>query len=486
MFSRRAGRKPYVLSLLPLSFVVVGIVIISLSFGVRSAQAASASVSPHVDVMQLNTEIDPASLRFLTNSIGTAENDGAQALVIEIDTPGGDLESLNGMYEAELNSNVPIIAYVSPSGAQAASAGAFVTLAAHVAIMAPTTRIGASSPVTDTGGDIESTLKSKIENDLVQLMTAIQTQYHRNIKPATLMVTQAASYDDATARSQHIVDCASPNNDATLESQGNTTCDGASSLNDLLNKIDGRLVTLHSGQTVMLHTAGVAVQTINPSVVDTLYSLLIDPNVVFLLFIVAMVGIFVEISHPGAILPGVAGGIALILFLFGAGSIAPNWAGLALMALAFVLLILDVKLTTHGVLTVGAVVSLIVGALLFFNSGGPYSGQQVNPIIVYAMGGFVGLVGFYIVTVIIRVKRQRVTTGTEGMVGATAIATTPLLPEGRVDYEGEDWAAVLDPPAVAADPGSEVRIVAVDGLRLHVKPVVDTLANTAPKYIRGS
>jgi membrane-bound serine protease (ClpP class) len=484
MFSRRADRKPYVLSLLPMSVVVVGLVIISLSFTAHSAQAASSA--PHVDVMQLNSAIDPASLRYLTNSISTAESDGAQALVIEVDTPGGDIESMNSMYEAELNSTVPIIAYVSPSGAQAASAGAFVTLAAHVAIMAPTTRIGASSPVTSSGGDIGSTLKSKIENDLVQLLTGVQNRYHRNVAPALLMVTKAASYSDAEAESQHIVDCASPFDDQTLQANHVTTCNGASSLSDLLNKIDGRTVVLHSGQSVTLHTAGISVQNLDPSAVDTLYSLLIDPNIVFLLFIVAVVGIFVEISHPGAIVPGVTGGIALILFLFGAGSLAPNWAGLALMALSFVLLVLDVKLTTHGVLTIGAVISLIVGALLFFNSGGPYSGSQVNPVIVFAMGGLVGLVGLYVVTLIIRMRRSPVTTGTEGMIGNTAVAITPLLPEGRVNYQGEDWSAVLEPPVMSADPGSEVRIVAVDGLRLHVKPVVDTLTNPAPKYIRGS
>ena len=303
MFSRRASRKPYVLSLLPISIMVVGLVIISLSFTARSAQAASSA--PHVDVMQLNAEIDPASLRYLTNSINTAESDGAQALVIEIDTPGGDIESMNSMYQAELNSTVPIIAYVSPSGAQAASAGAFVTLAAHVAIMAPTTRIGASSPVTSTGGDIGSTLKSKIENDLVQLVTGIQQRYHRNVQPAMLMVTKAASYSDAEAESRYIVDCASPYDDQTLQNMPNTTCNGASSLSDLLNKIDGRVVVLNSGQSVTLHTAGIAVQNIEPGAVDTLYSLLIDPNIVFLLFIVAVVGIFVEISHPGAIVPGV-------------------------------------------------------------------------------------------------------------------------------------------------------------------------------------
>ena len=184
-----------------------------------------------------------------------------------------------------------------------------------------------------------------------------------------------------------------------------------------------------------------------------------------------MIGIYLEISHPGAILPGTAGGIALILFLFAVGSLTPNWAGLALMVLAFVLLVLDLRLPTHGVLTIGAIVSLVVGALLFFNSGGPYSGPQVNPLVVYSMAVVIGLISFTLITIIVRAQRRPVTTGVEGMIGAKATALTPLLPEGRVSYGGENWAAVLDDPGTSVDAGSEVQIVAVEGLRLHVRPV---------------
>ncbi len=462
MDSRHARRRAF--ALLPVSLIFVVPLLLTLVFTTHAALADG----PHVDVMVLNSDISPASLHFLQRAITTAEQDGAQALVVEIDTPGGDLDSMKAMTQAELSSTVPIISYVSPTGGRAASAGAFVTLAADIAVMAPTTRIGASSPVTSTGADIGNTLKSKIENDLVAAISGFQERFHRNVSLATKMVTDAASYDDQTAESQHIVDY------------------GAVNLSALLNEVNGQSVTLQSGHVVTLQTSGAEVTTIDPSLLDTAYSLLLDPNVIFLLFVVAVIGIYVEISHPGVILPGVAGSIALLLFLFAVGSISPNWAGLALMALAFVLLVLDVKLPTHGVLTIGAMLSLIFGAFIFFNSGGPYSGPQVNPLVVYTMAGLIGLIGFTLVTVIVRVRRRPVTNGVEGMIGAKAITITPLLPEGRVRFEGEDWAAILDGPAPAADAGSEVQIVAVEGLRLHVQLVADRFSNYSPEYIQGA
>ena len=464
MYSRQDQRKPVALAVFPALLVAVVLVVLSLSFSAGSAHAASNG--PHVDVMTLNSDISPAALRYLTNSIKTAENDGATALVVEINTPGGDLDSMEAMKTAELNSTIPIISYVSPTGGWAASAGAFVTLAAPVAAMAPGTTIGASSPVTSTGGDIGSTEKSKIENVLISDMTSIQNRYGRTGLDATLkMITSATAYTDAQALQDNIIDLR------------------ASNLNDLLAQVNDRPVILNSG-TVVLHTAGNSIQTIGASAFDSLYSLLLDPNVIFLLFIVAVVGLFVEISHPGMILPGVVGAIALILFLFGAGSISPNWAGLALMALAFVLLVLDVKLTTHGVLTVGAIASLIFGALIFFNSGGPYSGPHVNTPLVVGMAGFVGLLGLYVVTIIVRIRKQRVTTGTEGMIGEIAVATTPLLPDGRVNYAGENWSAVLDDPNISLDPGSEVRIVSVEGLCLHVAPASDRYINSPSDLVQ--
>ncbi len=419
---------------------------------VHPAEAAS----PHVDVTTLNSEINPSSARFLQQAIVTASRDGAEALVIQIDTPGGDLGSMKQITQAELASNVPLISYVSPTGGRAASAGAFVALSAPIAAMAPTTRIGASSPVTSSGGNLNSTLLQKVENDLVAQITGVQNRYGRNATLAARMVTQAASYDDQTALQQHIVDI------------------GARTLNELLTTIDGRSVTLYSGQSVVLHTAGAAIVTLTPGPFDALYGFLLDPNVDFLLFIVALIGIYLEISHPGAIVPGVVGGIALILFLLGAGSLAPNWSGLLLMGLALVLLVLDVRLPSHGVLTVGALTSLVIGTLLFFNSGGPEGGPQVNPLVVFVMTGVVALISFTLVGAIIRSQRHRQRSGVATMIGARAITLTPLTPAGRVNYCGENWAAILIEPYASLDEACPVIIVAVEGLRLLVRPALNT------------
>jgi membrane-bound serine protease (ClpP class) len=209
-----------------------------------------------------------------------------------------------------------------------------------------------------------------------------------------------------------------------------------------------------------------------PSLFHSLYQFLIDPNVVFLLFVVAMVGLYLEISHPGAILPGAMGGIALVLFLFAAGSLTPNWAGLALMVLAFALLVIDLFLPTHGVMTLAALISLVLGAFIFFNSGTLQGGLRVNPLVVYSMAVLLGLISFYLINVIVRSRNNAIQASKSPMLGATVTALTALLPAGRVDYGGEDWDAILDDPRLAVDAGTKLRVVALEGLRLHVAPML--------------
>jgi membrane-bound serine protease (ClpP class) len=459
--------KSRLLRFLPL--VLIWLLPLFFSFAGTSQTASASSIVSNapVDLTTLNSEIDTASQSALVQEINTAESDGSQALILQINTPGGDIDAMQAMMTAELTSTVPIISYISPAGAYGASAGALVTLAAQIAAMAPTTTIGASSPVNSDGSDLGATLKAKVESVMATDVTNVQQLYGRNVPLAVKMITNASSYGDQQAKELGIVDIS------------------ASSLNDLLHQVNGRVVRLASGKSVTLQTVGASVRDVNPGLENSLYTLLIDPNVLFLLFVVAMIGLFVELSHPGLILPGILGSLALVLFLFGAGTLSPNWAGFALMMLALLLLVLDVRLSTHGVLTIGAVISLIIGSLLFFNSGGASQSQQLNPVEVYIAAGLIGLLGFYIVSIVLRTRHHPVVSGTEGMIGTTVTALTSLLPEGRVSYGGEDWAAVLDPPTLTVDAGSELRIISVEGLRLHVQLAATTLPPTDRIYVEG-
>lgn len=439
-----------------LLMTLVGALALALALAVSAGGHARAA-APHVDVVKFDQEVGPASAHFLTETIAGAQHDGATALVIEIDTPGGDLESMKQIVQSELASATPIVSYVVPAGGRAASAGAFIALAAPVAAMAPGTRIGAASPVDSSGGNIPSTLDTKIKNDLTAQLRSIQSAYGRNVDDAVKMVTDASSFNDDEALANHLVDLR------------------ANSIDDLLTAVDGRNVRLINSKSVQARTAGLPQDEIQPTLADQAQALLADPNVLFLLFIVAAVCIYLELAHPGAIVPGTIGGIALVLFLLSAGSIQPNWAGLALMLLAVVLLAIDVRAPTHGVLTIGALISLAAGALIFFDTGANRTAPTLNPWVLGAVLVGVGLISLVVIRYAIRAQRGPVKTGREGLVGATARVTVTLSPEGRVRLLGEDWAARLASPASSAvEVGQEVRVARVDGLTLIVEPTPTT------------
>jgi membrane-bound serine protease (ClpP class) len=421
----------------------------------------------HVDIVTFDGEVDPISTQYLAAAIDQAREDGASAIVLKLDTPGGDLDSMNADVQKELASSTPILTYVGPQGAQAASAGTFLALAAPIVAMAPNTRIGAASPVTSSGDNLPSTLDAKVKADLTSLITSLQNTYHRQVAPAEAAVNDAESFNDDEALANGMVNLQ------------------ASSVDDLLTQIDGRDVTLSHGQTVTLHTAGAAQMEIEPTLANRVQGFLADPTMLFLLFILAAACIYIELSHPGAIVPGVIGALALILFLFSAGSIQPNWAGLALMLLAIVLLAIDVRAPTHGFLTAGALVSLVIGALIFFDTGSNPEGQGLNP---WALVGAVVALGAISITILsfaVRAQRRPVTTGIEGLIGKTATVIVPLAPTGRVRLLGENWAARLagnragnEAPIRA---GQSVRITGIDGITLIVEPVSQALE--APREV---
>ena len=435
--------------------------LITFCAGLLALQAALATMlapharadSPHVDVVAFDRDVDPAGARYLTDAIQTAENDGANALVITINTPGGDIDSMQAIVSAELAARIPIISYVSPDAAQAASAGSFLALAAPVAAMGPNTRIGAASPVDINGGDLGSTLKAKIEQDLEALMRSIQTGYHRNVTDAQAMIASAAAYTDAEAKSDGIVDLQ------------------ASSLPDLMNQLTNYNGVYSNGDSFTLNLAGLPTQTLQPSVANTIETYLFDPNTLFLIFVVAAICIYLEMAHPGAIVPGVVGALTLVVFLIGSLGISPNWGGLALMLLAIVLLAVDTRAPTHGVLTVGALVSLVAGALIFFDTGSNPGAPGINIYVLTGVTIGVGLIALLILRAIISAQSRRVTTGTESYLGQIVRVIEPIAPSGRVTLQGENWAARLasptDPPL---PPGAFARVTGVRGLTLLVQP----------------
>jgi membrane-bound serine protease (ClpP class) len=421
-----------------------------LLLGAPAAHAKGA----HVDVVAFDQEVNPGAARFLTSAMQTAHDDGAALLIVEMDTPGGDLESMKAISQAMLASPVPIAVYVTPAGGRAASAGALIAYSAPIIAMAPGTRIGAASPVDGSGENLPSTLDTKVKNDLLAMVRSVQSAYHRAVSPAEQTVTDAASFTDQEALANGMINLR------------------ASSRDDLLRQLDGTTVTLFHGQSVTLATANLPATVLQPTFADQVIGVFLDPTVLFLLFIVAAICIYLELAHPGAIVPGTIGGIALLLFLLGAGSLNPNWAGLALMLLAVVLLAIDVRVPTHGVLTVGALISLALGSFIFFDTGVSGGEQPLSPIIIGGLVVGVGLVALIVLQYAIRSQRWPVRTGSAGLVGQQATALTPLAPDGRVRVLGEDWAARLARPGgQPVDTGAQVRIARVEGLRVLVEPV---------------
>ncbi|HEX6122538.1 MAG TPA: NfeD family protein, partial [Ktedonobacterales bacterium] len=381
-------------------------------------------------------------------------------LVITLDTPGGDLDSMKAIMQKELASTVPIAVYVAPEGARAASAGMFLALAAPIVAMAPNTRIGASSPISSTGADITPTLDQKIKNDLNASLRSMQDSYDRDPQRPQEAVNNAASFtvDEALAGHPPMVN---------LE---------ADSQADLLRQLDGYTGKFSDGQPFTLQTNGLAVRELEPTLVNQVETVFLDPTVLFILFIVAAICIYLELAHPGAIVPGTVGAIALVLFLFGSQALDPNWTGLVLMLLGIILLAVDVRVPTHGVLSVGALIALALGSFIFFDTGinRGTSEPLVSPLVIGGLVVGVGIVSALVLRFAIRSQKMGIPSGREGLIGQRGVALQPLAPEGRVRVLGENWAARLDPLSTSAgmrvETGQEVRVITVDGLTLIVEP----------------
>ncbi len=394
--------------------------------------------------------INPATAEYIERAIARAEEEKAAALLIRIDTPGGMLQSTRSIVRAMLAAKVPIVTYVAPGGAQAGSAGVFITMAGHVAAMAPGTNIGAAHPVAGGGEDIGeqggSAMEEKVVNDTRAFAEAIARERGRNEAWAAAAVTSSVSVAAEEALREKVIDLIAANT------------------GELLAQIDGREVTTESG-TMTLRTAGARVVTLEMTFKQKLISFLANPNIAYMLLTLGFLGLYVELSNPGLILPGVAGVLCLILGFVALQIIPFNAGGLALILLGIVLFVAEIFVPGFGLLTAGGVVALVLGGILLFDT--PEASVSVDYGLIVTVGISLGIIFGAVAYAVARSFRRRVTTGTEGMLGKIGVAESDLSPRGTVFVNGEIWSAVASSPV---SKGERVEVVAIDGLTIQVKP----------------
>ncbi|MBI2829977.1 MAG: nodulation protein NfeD [Chloroflexi bacterium] len=427
---------PRLLRLLVLAMLLVAAV----SFG------AQAKSGPRIDVLTIKGPISPVPADYIKRGIADAEKDGAVALIIQLDTPGGLDTSMRDIVQSIVSARVPVVVYVSPSGARAASAGVFITMAGHVAAMAPNTTIGAAHPVTSTGGELPPTMAEKIVNDAAAYIRSIAGAHGRNMEWAEKAVRESVSATEKEALELHVVDLV------------------ATDLKELVAQLDGRKVTMLGGQIITLKTQGVFSEEQPMTTAEQFLYIIADPNVAYLLLGLAIIGIITEVTHPGLIFPGVIGAIAVLLALYALGTLPVNWTGLLLILLAFGLFIAEVFTPGFGMLLVGGLISLVIGSLILFK-GGPVF--QINPwlIIITALiiAGFLA----FVINRVINAQRRQPYTGSEELIGKTAVVREILNPKGSVFILGERWDAISDSGTIPA--GEEVVITRTEGLKLYVR-----------------
>ncbi len=412
--------------------------------------AAPATAAQPVSLIDLDGAITPITDRLLTTAVERAQADGSQALVVQLNTPGGLERSMRTMAQTILNAGIPVIVYVAPTGARAASAGVFITMAAHVAAMAPATNIGAAHPVTAGGGDMGKEMSKKVANDAAAFARSLAAERGRNVDWAEKAVRSSVSVTEREAVKLKVVDLVADN------------------LQDLLAKVDGRVVKTARG-TVTLQTRDAPIKRIEIRFRDRFLALITDPNIAYILMMVGMLGIFFELQNPGVVLPGVIGGISLILAFFAFQSLPINWAGVLLILFGIALLIAEIKIASHGVLTIGGVISMVLGSFMLYDA--PEVGFRVSwAVILPTVGSTAGLF-VWAVSAGVRAMRRPAVTGAAGMVGRQAVARGELAPEGHVNVDGEIWRAVAEGGSIPA--GEKVRVTAVDGLTLRVSRAGD-------------
>jgi len=422
---------------------------ILLGFAGLAAYAAGPNV---VVVGRIDGAINPITERYIDRVMDDAERRNVSAVVFTIDTPGGLIDSTYHITARFLSSRIPVVTFVSPLGARAASAGTFITMAGAVAAMAPSTNIGAAHPVDSSGGDIQGDLRLKAENDAVAHIVNIAKARGRNQQWAEDAVRKSVSVGSDEAAKIGVIDLI------------------ANDVPDLLAKIDGRKVSTGAGD-VVLATKGATTEDGTPNPIETFLHLIVDPQIAVLLFTLGTYGIIFELSNPSLIFPGIIGVIAVVLALFAFGTLDANATGIALMVFAIVLFVADIKLASHFLLTAGGLVALVIGMVVLFPAVRPtFPGVRVDvdPIVIASVALVTGAFFFFVARFALSTRRLAWAGGSPVLIGATGVAKSEIAANGVAYVAGEDWSARSEVGAIAK--GSAVRVKRKEGLSLIVEP----------------
>lgn len=413
-----------------------------------AADSESAAEDEKVVVLVgVDSIIHPVAEEFIVDSLAQADDLDAEAFLIELSTPGGLLTSTREIFTAMLEAETPVVVFVSPRGSQAASAGFFLLMAADVAAMAPGTNTGAAHPVGGQGEEIEGPMGDKVEKDAAATIRSLATRSGRNAELAEEAVLESRSFTADEALEAGLIDILAAN------------------VPDLLEELDGREVAREGRDVVILQTAEARVETLEMSGFQKFLSTIAHPNIAYILMTLGGLGLYFELSNPGAILPGVVGGICLILAFFALSVLPVNYAGIALIILAMIFFIAEVKVVSYGLLTVAGVISLVLGSLMLFKSADP--AIRVSLELIASMAVFTLVVVSFLVSMVVRAHRTQVATGAEGLLHKHGVTRTLVSGRGKVFVHGEIWNASADEEIPA---GTPIEVVSVDGLKLRVRP----------------
>ena len=407
--------------------------------------ALAAAASAEVLRIDINDAIHPITDEYIGRAIAEAQARKDQALLIEINTPGGLLDSTRNIIEKVVASPVPVIIYVAPSGSRAASAGFFILESADVAAMAPGTNTGAAHPVTIGGGKMDDIMKEKLENDSAALMRSVVSKRGRNVEVAESAVRQSKSFTDQEALSQKLIDYVAPTEE------------------DLFRQMAGKPIKRFDGKIVTLNLVGEPVRDFDLSLRERILAYLMDPNVAFILLAIGALALYAEFNHPGAVVPGTVGVIFILLAVFALNLLPTRFAAVVLIFASFALFALEAKFATHGVLALGGIVTLTLGGLLLVDA--PIPEMRVHLLTALAVSIPVGIITAFLMSIALKARAGKITTGPQGLVGEIGLAQTALTPQGKVFVHGEIWNATASTEVAA---GQSIIVRQVDGLQLRV------------------